>query len=553
MDTSGAGETTVPRPRTLRVGLLLILAGSYLFFLPVVVWPFAEPKLLALTVGATLVWLSGLPLTRRPGFAAGVLAGVLVLAALAGVAPLDSLLGVRFASTGLVLLLPCLFLVAALPSLPEDTLQRLPAWLAALGLTMSAVMLTVFLLPRVLLAWTDLHATLTGVGFASTAGHPLYAVVLLAVAMAAALARLRRGLASRLIALGGVAVGLALPHETSSYLLGAIVIACWLLKARPPKAIAIQGLGVVALAFALSFALRALPVSAAPVAPADQTDAAGLATRAPTTIPTQPLSAAERRFTAWRVGFRAAAQRPFLGWGTDMGLSGFMANVTPQEAASLAPERSWWDVHNIFIQFLLTTGIVGLLALLFLATETVPRALTAPPELSWASVGVVTLGCFFLYEPISVAVLPVLAVLLGAVSRPRGTPKVAPKPRTFVGVVLVICTALATLALAQSATLLWSSEHQSRSALGASAAMVPWRVEPRWWIARISDPATASQIMARLVRDHRWDTEVRLYAAWVAELTGRSSLAHYYLTEQLKLFPGDELWVEAVSKGDWPP
>ena len=542
----------VPRPKILRAGLLVILVGSYLFFLPPVVWPFQEPKLLALNVGAALIWWSGLPLTRRPGFAAAVFASVLVLAALAGVAPLDSLLGGRWSSTGLVLLLPCLFLIAALPSLPQDVLERIPRWLTLVGLIVSGAMVFALLLPGVLKAWPDLSTALTSVPFGSTAGNPLFAIGLLSVSLAAAFSRLRSRDWFRLTALGGVALGVALPHQTSSYLLPVVVAACWFWKARPARAIALQGCAVVLVAFVLSFGITSLPSFAG----TDATEA-GQAVSAPETPPapvSPPVSTTRSRLTAWRVGLRAAADRPLLGWGTDVGLSGYMANVTAEENASQYPEHGWWDMHNIFIQFLLTTGVVGLLALLFLFIETVPRTLVAPPELSWATAGTVALGLFFLYEPLSVSVLPVLAVLLGVASKPRDAPPIAARrPRPVVGVVLAVCTALAGLALAQSGTFLWSINHGSRTGLDVAAALMPWRPEPRWWSARFGDPVAANETMAEQVRNRPWDPEIRLSAAWVAEATGRTDLAEKYLEEHLKRFPGDVAGVDMVIQGHWPP
>jgi len=560
MDGCDARMSAVPRPRTLRAGLLLILIGSYLFFLPFALWPFLEPKLLLLNLGAILVWWSGLPLTRRPGLSAGIFAGVLVLAALTGVAPLDSLLGVRFASTGLALLLPCLFLVAAVPALPEDVLERVPAWLTGLGAVVSAVMLVALLLPGLLRVWPALHWDLTRNALGSTVGHPLFAIALLAVALAAALDRhVRRRRVSALVMLGVVALGLALPHEASSFVLAAVVVACWLWRARPERAVALQGIGVVVLAFVLSFVVVALPNStgtgATDTAQVGDVAQAQFTPALQTPVQRAP-SPASSRLAAWRVGLRAWADRPLLGWGTDMGLTAYLANVTPQEAARQAPERAWWDVHNIFIQFLLTTGVVGLLALLFLIVQTMPWALTAPPDLAWASAGVVALGFWSLYEPINVAVLPVLAVVLGAASRPRGLSRREPNPRILrgaVGVVLAACTVLIALALVQGVVFLSSVKRESVPGLRAAAAMVPWRTESKWYIARFGDPAAGNTMMADLVRSRPWDPEVRLSAAWVAELSGRRDLAERYLMEQLEVFPGDGLGVEEVLQGNWPP
>jgi len=119
--------------------------------------------------------------------------------------------------------------------------------------------------------------------------------------------------------------------------------------------------------------------------------------------------------------------------------------------------------------------------------------------------------------------------------------------------VLSLTTVLAALALAQNVAFQWANMHDSIPGMKVAAAIVPWRTEPRWWVARYADPDTGDAMMADLVKAHPWDTEIRLTAAWVAAGNGRMDLAEAYISDQLRKFPGDKIGVDSVRSGNWPP
>ncbi len=80
-------------------------------------------------------------------------------------------------------------------------------------------------------------------------------------------------------------------------------------------------------------------------------------------LSTQGLQAAPR-LMAWRIGLASFADRPFFGWGSENFYAGFNAHYDPRFLRYGSGEIAFDKPHNIFVQSLAETGIVGFAAYL---------------------------------------------------------------------------------------------------------------------------------------------------------------------------------------------
>lgn len=140
-------------------------------------------------------------------------------------------------------------------------------------------------------------------------------------------------------------------------------------------------------------------------------------------------STSQTRLWAWREGIVAWTERPLLGWGLenysiaqDQNYKPFMERYSIQE--------TWFDrAHNIFVDSLVMTGIVGFLVLIFLFGVMLMMAwrMSTRSKSEWErTVGLVTLSAtiasivfgFFAFDTISS--LPYTLLLWGIVSSQLG-------------------------------------------------------------------------------------------------------------------------------------
>lgn len=69
------------------------------------------------------------------------------------------------------------------------------------------------------------------------------------------------------------------------------------------------------------------------------------------------------RFTIWNMSLKAVAERPILGWGPESYVYVFSKYYDP----ALWRQEPWFDrSHNVFLDWLITAGVFGLIAYLFL-------------------------------------------------------------------------------------------------------------------------------------------------------------------------------------------
>jgi len=71
----------------------------------------------------------------------------------------------------------------------------------------------------------------------------------------------------------------------------------------------------------------------------------------------------QSRFLIWQMALKGVAERPILGWGPDNFQLVFSRHYDPQ----MCRQEPWFDrAHNVFVDWLVTTGVVGFLAYLAL-------------------------------------------------------------------------------------------------------------------------------------------------------------------------------------------
>ena len=140
-------------------------------------------------------------------------------------------------------------------------------------------------------------------------------------------------------------------------------------------------------------------------------------------------SASQTRLWAWREGIVAWTQRPLLGWGLENYSVAQNQNYKPfMEKYSI--EETWFDrAHNIFVDSLVMTGIIGFLALIFLFGVILVMAwrMSTRSESEWGrAVGLIILSAttasivfgFFAFDTISS--LPYILLLWGILSSQLG-------------------------------------------------------------------------------------------------------------------------------------
>ena len=240
-------------------------------------------------------------------------------------------------------------------------------------------------------------------------GNPVHATALFLGAFALVAERWRseptRSTASRerSLILLGLAVLLASALELAGGRIGIVVLVLLLVvvsvRVGPRRTVPL----VIAVLLGLSAATFAAP------------EGTGAASR----VAASGDSALSGRIDRWRIAQPAIEARPVLGIGPGLYRRATSRFSTVASANAFGPDSLNIDAHNLVVEYLVTTGMLGagaLIAWLVLA------AMGARGELAWfAAVGAVSL----LLQPEFVGLTPVLALALGVAK--RGPP--IPLPR----------------------------------------------------------------------------------------------------------------------------
>ncbi|MBI4729854.1 MAG: O-antigen ligase family protein [Acidobacteria bacterium] len=522
--------------RGLESGLFLAVVAATLALTPFTMSSIVDPKLVLVLAGALLARRAAARAERRLAVAAGAWVAAAALAAVFGVDRWQALMGSEDQGNGLLLIAASamLFLVGA--GMPEGMAARLPAWLVGTGVAVAGVGILGALgaaVPLVGAAGPDARGSLIG----STLGHQVFLGAFLAAAIAATvrLARSRPTLA--LAALAVLASSLSLTAKRGAWLAAAIGLAVALPQSGLPRRRMAALVATVLMTLGAWTAVDLAVRLEEPVAATRRFAEIGQG------------SALARRYI-WTSSARGFLRRPLLGWGP---ASTWGANVSSATQAEMRMTgRIWHDAHNLFVESLVGTGVVGTAALAVLIGLGVARARRAPSSRRWAAAGAAALGVHHLLQPIHVSLTPLAFLLLGVAAGGGGPPLAARVGRRWRGatsLLLAAGLALAFLRMGASTFEAYGRRYGSEPALRLALRLEPLRVSAaeRLAIERAVDSRgrdlvaarEARAIARRLVRLHPWDVDVRLFAADVALLQDDPAGAAGWYGEQLRRFPKD--------------
>lgn len=533
------------RPQLAELGLFLLVVALPLVFTPFSASPFGDPKLVVLAAGTLALWASGLPIDRRLAWAAAAWAGVTIAAALAGVDVSVGLTARTEGQGGGAIVVGCAGVLAVLGSgLPGELRERGRRWFVASGVVVAVLGLTVRIFP-------DLSGRLPSdiemIG--ATLGNQLFAAAFLSAAIAAAIVGGRapegaRSVNPRTVALVAfLALGVATFGERSSIVLPVVAGAAVLWRAR------LGARTTVVMASAVVVPLIAWQAIEATILP--DTTGRGAAV---TGIEAQATDV--QRVTVWRVMARASLERPLLGWGPGSARSGYLATATASEIDEAG--RRWSDAHDLFLETTVTSGVLGLGALLWLVGMLAIRALRAERDRAWAFGAAAALAAYSLVEPIGLVLTPMLFLFAGMSAGPARTEGAAAPERPDrahrwiawgVGAVLALATIVSIQMLTAASLERWGRVYGETWALEAALRVQPWRLSAAERLAliwaldgRAGDAAAgdrAREEIGRAVREHPWDGDVRFWAADVETLLFDEVAARAWVDEHLERFPGD--------------
>ena len=523
------------RPNALDLGCFLLLVGMPLAFSPFSAGPFADVKLVLLAAGTFCIWLSGLPVDRRLTWPALVWVLVTAVAVVAGVDPTRSMTASTTGGGGGLLLTGCCaYLVAVGPSIPSRLLPRIRNWIGWTAVVVALVQVANVLWPTQL---ADIaHVSFVG----STFGNQIFASAFVAVGLVAVVANERLPIGVRLAVSAILAFGLSAAGERSSALLPILGLAIAFARSRVPIGRAALLLGwVVAMFVVWQVIETALPAK-------DVNSATGQF---------QSIQTDAARVVMWRVSAHGWLERPILGWGPNTTQSAYLHTATIGDVNRAG--RGWADAHDLFLETAVTTGALGLLALLWLTWRVVGRATRAPIDRGWILAAAAVLAAFAVVEPLNLVLTPLLFLFAG-IAAGRGTQQVdLPPPaerrsgagRIAAGVAFGLAVVVTLVMLAAATLERWGTAYGETWAYRDALRLEPWRLSASEALAkrlafdgRNGNAAAADEartIITSAVADHPWEANVRLFAGEDETVLGDAAAAQHWYRAHLARFPGD--------------
>jgi O-antigen ligase len=162
----------------------------------------------------------------------------------------------------------------------------------------------------------------------------------------------------------------------------------------------------------------------------------------------------EGRVALWKAALRGFAERPVLGWGPGRARPAIQHFLTADWVRLYQPDdvsTAWNDVHNVVLQMLITTGIVGLVLVMLFVVFAVRRADFA------LSLAALAISINWLLQPSTLASLCIAAIFLGAaVTRAPQPGKPDPLERRWPVVVTAVA---ATIGLSAALALVVADVH----------------------------------------------------------------------------------------------
>ncbi|MEZ5180946.1 MAG: O-antigen ligase family protein [Acidimicrobiales bacterium] len=198
--------------------------------------------------------------------------------------------------------------------------------------------------------------------------------------------------------------------------------------AGPATARALVALGALALGVLLSVPIQA--------------DTAGTARLGETAS----SSGFESRALAWGYGLDAWTERPIAGWGPGRFREATSSRTTAAFVRAERPDKLFYDAHDLFVEHLVTTGLVGLVLLLGFLLAAARRA---RGPFAWFALGV---AVTWLLNPPSATTAPIALLALGAAwtRQPASTARAVSRP----GVGRTVGAAVAAVGVALGVNLL---------------------------------------------------------------------------------------------------
>ena len=509
--------------------------------------PFVNVKLVLLMVGVLCVWHAR-PKMRTLALPAAVWIGAAAFAGVVGVDRWWSLVGPESTGNGLLLLGACAFLLVAGAATPDRMRARIPVWLVGTATAVAAVALVDRL---------GLDAVERFVGGLSldggTLGHPVFLAALMGAGVAAAVGLDRLPTTALAPILVVMTSALALSTKRVGWVSLAVGLAVALWRVRPPRRRSLVIVGVVAATLFTWTAVDAFARSGAtPLSGAGR-------------FSELASGSAQARVQALAGLGRAWTRRPVAGWGPGNTWSAHLSSARASELQ--LGERGVGDAHNLLMESAVTTGIVGLAALLVLGGLTIRRMRGGPRSLGWAAGAAAALGAAHLLQPVNVSLTPLLFLLAGLAGRSPPAddvlgdienPSIRRRPRALARVARVGFAALlagflslSLVCLAASALERHGRTYASESSLRAALKIAPARVSAAEALAlhlafdgRGGDVRAFREAVAlaeRTVQMHPWNPGVRFAAADVHLMLRDPATAAVWIARQRARFPGDPI------------
>lgn len=537
----GNGTPLDSTPKLSQIGAFLVVVATPLVFFPISFSPFVDPKLPVLIVGTSLLWRMRTPVDRSLARASLALIFIIAAASLLGVDRWYSLMGIERQSTGFVLLSVCALLLVLGSSISYPERKRINKWIVVTSLIVAFVATAARLLPA---GWAQIPPGLIITG--STLGQRVIVDAVVAAGIAASLGSMFRPLP-----LAGIVFVLSSALGSGGGRLGWVAaltgmgIVCLRRPDRRGQVLA-ASLAAIVMAFALWAALAALALPQDIQSPATPFGQLG-------------EGSAKSRVFIYSGAIRAGLRRPVLGWGPGNTSGAWLSSATSRETA-FVPQRVG-DAHNLLLEFLVSTGLIGLAAVCVLIYVVFRATRAGPQEMAWAAGAAGALFVYHLFQPMNVAATPLMFFFAG-MSASRAPLHVRPAKHSaaitrLADAVLLIAFLLATVRVAASIFEKVGRTYFSPWALEQSLRLEPQRATAARALAlslaldgRGGDhqaAARARELAAKTVTQHPWHTEARITAANVETLLrndlGRATWAKFHL----RRFPNDRVTGQEIS------
>jgi O-antigen ligase len=209
------------------------------------------------------------------------------------------------------------------------------------------------------------------------------------------------------------------------------------------------------------------------------------------------------RLTTWGDALDAVLDRPLLGFGPGR----TMVAVSPETPLSVArtegPESYYVDAHNVFVEQLTTTGLLGLACFVAWLWSASRRA--RGPLLGFALIG----GSMLLLEPTMPELAVLLALALGVAGASSGPDlRLFPAASSWPGVITISLASVGVIAgvllLVGDANYLDSQREQRVAPIDVmDATWPPWPDAPRYRAILVANGARRAADGRRALRDAR--------------------------------------------------